>query len=129
MQRKVSTLQPISVHRKAHKIRQQVTSADLSNHCLQVKTRSAGEYKVFPPRRLCQMIRAVSRQKDAERQNSQELLNLYCLLKNQTYATALYPRSQANLIIFILTFLDIVSSDMFFWIPIRSMMRVHGRKL
>ena len=35
---------------------------------LQVKTRSAGEYKVPLPRRLYQMIWAISRRKDAERQ-------------------------------------------------------------
>ena len=67
MERKVSTLQPTSVHRKAHKICQRVTLAQLSNHGLQVKTRSAEEYKFPPPRRLCQMIWAVSCRKDTER--------------------------------------------------------------
>ena len=56
------------MHRKAHKICQQVTLTDLSNHGLQVKTRIMEEYKFFPPRRLCQMIRAISCRKDAERQ-------------------------------------------------------------
>ena len=67
MQRKVSIFQPTSMLRKAHKICQQVTPTDLLDHGLQVKTRSAREYKVPPPRRLCQMIWAISCCKDAER--------------------------------------------------------------
>ena len=61
--------------------------------------------------------------------NLLELLNLCCFLKSQTYVTTLYPRYLATLIVFILTFLDIVSSDRLFRIPIRSMMWTHGMKL
>ena len=66
MRREVSTLPPTSVHCKAHKIFQRVTSIDLLDYGLQVKTRNAGEYKVPPPRILYWMICAISRQKDAE---------------------------------------------------------------
>ena len=55
------------MHRKVHKIQQHVKSTDISNHGLQVKTRSAGKYKFPQPIRLYQMIPAFSRQKDAER--------------------------------------------------------------
>ena len=56
---KVSTLQPTSVHRKAHKICQQVRSTDLLICLLQVKTRSVGGTKYSSPRRRDQMIRAI----------------------------------------------------------------------
>ena len=129
MQRKISTHWPTSVHRKAHKICQRVRSIDLLDPIIQVKTKSAGEYKIPPPWRLCWMIWAISCWRTLNVEILLELINLCCLLKSQTYITTLYPRNLATLIVFILTFLNIVSLDTFFRIPIRSTMWTHGRKL
>ena len=45
------------------------------------------------------------------------------------YVMITYPRSRTGKAVFVLTFLDTVFSDMFFWISIRLMMWICGRKL
>ena len=65
--RKVLNLRPTSVHCKAHKIRLRKRSKDLLECVLQIKTRSAGKYKVSPPRRLYQIIRAFICRNNIER--------------------------------------------------------------
>ena len=67
MRRKVSTLQPISVHCKSHKICQRERSTDLLDPVLQVKTKITGENKVPLLQLLYKIIWAISRCKDAER--------------------------------------------------------------
>ena len=66
MRRKVSTLQPTSVHYKAHKICKELKKTGMINPVLKVKTRIVEEYKVSPPCRRCQKIWAISCRKNVE---------------------------------------------------------------
>ena len=66
MRRKISTLQPISVHRKAHNIRKKERNTEWLGPVLKVKTITKGEYKVPAPHKRYQMICAISRCKNAE---------------------------------------------------------------
>ena len=66
MRRKVATLRLTSVHRKAHKIHKQQRTRELLEPVLEVKTRTAGEYKVPPPCRHYQMICAINHRKDTK---------------------------------------------------------------
>ena len=50
-------------------------------------------------------------------------------MTNLTCAKIIYPWNKITLIGFPSASPDIVSSDMFFWIPTHSMMWIHGRKL
>ena len=75
------------------------------------------------------MICAVSRRKDAEHRKLAGATQLFLPPEEPNFATTLYPRNLATLIVFILTSLDIVSLDTFFRILIRSTMWIHGRKL
>ena len=68
------------------------------------------------------MIRAISRQKDTERQKLTGATKPLLPPKELSLCDNLYPRNLAILIVFTLTFLDIVSLDAFFWIPIRLTM-------
>ena len=56
-------------------------------------------------------------------------IGLWQLLTSQTYTTILFPWNRIALIVFVLTFLNTTSSDIFFRIPIYLTMWIHGMKL
>ena len=109
-----------------HKCQEKFTPTNDSNPDLKIKSRKKGVTKSPPLGRWDQILCAIL---CCKKYRDRKTINIFCPIMRPIYVIITYPRSMAETTIFVSTFLDTVFLDVFFWILIRSMMWIYGRRL